>query len=58
MPVYEFYCRKCKDPFTEAMSIKEHDERTPQCPSCQEKREVEKRISTVHTVTSKKWLTF
>lgn len=57
MPVYEFYCRKCKEPFTGIMSVKEHDERTPKCPRCQETKEVEKRISTVHTVTTKKWLT-
>lgn len=25
MPVYEFFCRKCQQPFTEVMSIKEHD---------------------------------
>ncbi|RKH21623.1 zinc ribbon domain-containing protein [Corallococcus praedator] len=58
MPVYEFFCRKCQEPFTENMSIKEHDERTPKCPRNHEAKEVEKRISSVHTVTTKKSLTY
>ncbi|RKH47493.1 FmdB family zinc ribbon protein [Corallococcus sicarius] len=58
MPVYEFFCRKCREPFTEVMKIKEHDERTPVCPRCREAKEVEKRLSAVHAVTTKKWLTY
>ncbi|MBZ4420249.1 FmdB family zinc ribbon protein [Myxococcus sp. RHSTA-1-4] len=58
MPVYEYFCRKCKEPFTEIMSVKQHDEQVPKCPRCQQAKEVEKRIAAVHTVTTKKWLTY
>jgi putative FmdB family regulatory protein len=58
MPVYEFFCRKCQQPFTEIMSVKQHDERMAECPRCREAKEVEKRIAHVHTVTTKKWLTY
>lgn len=58
MPVYEFFCRKCKQPFTETMRIKEHDERVPKCPHCQEPKEIEKRISSFTAVTTKKSLTY
>lgn len=58
MPVYEFFCRKCQQPFTEVMHVQEHDERMPKCPKGHEAKEVEKRIAAVHTVTSKKWLTY
>lgn len=58
MPVYEFFCGKCQEPFTEVMSIKEHDERKPECPRCHEAKQVEKRISVVHAVTTKKWQTY
>lgn len=58
MPVYEFFCRKCQEPFTETMHVKEHDEQMPKCPKGHEPKEVEKRIAAVHTVTSKKSLTY
>jgi putative FmdB family regulatory protein len=54
MPVYEFFCRKCQQPFTEIMRIKEHDERTPKCPKGHEPKEVEKWITSVFTVTTRK----
>ncbi len=54
MPSYEFYCRHCKVPFSSQMHVKEHDERVAECPRCHQTRDVEKRISQVHVVTSKK----
>ncbi|WP_223632447.1 FmdB family zinc ribbon protein [Corallococcus sp. EGB] len=58
MPVYEFFCRTCQEPFTQLMTIKEHDERTPKCPRGHDPKEVEKRISSAHAVTTKKSLTY
>ncbi|WP_426752072.1 FmdB family zinc ribbon protein [Myxococcus sp. Y35] len=58
MPVYEYFCRQCKEPFTEVMSVKEHDEKLPRCPKGHETKEVEKRISTVNAVTTRKSVTY
>ncbi|PTL83220.1 FmdB family zinc ribbon protein [Vitiosangium sp. GDMCC 1.1324] len=54
MPDYEFFCTKCKQPFTSHMHIKEHDERVAECPKCHRTKSVEKRISSVNVMTSKK----
>ncbi len=54
MPVYEFFCRHCQMPFTSLMSVKEHDEHLAECPQCHQAKDVEKRISHVSTVTSRK----
>ena len=54
MPEYEYYCRHCRQPFTAMMHVKEHDERMAECPRCHKTKEVEKRIATVNTVTTRK----
>jgi putative FmdB family regulatory protein len=54
MPEYEFYCRHCGEPFTAYMHVKEHDEHVADCPACHESKEVEKRVSDVNVVTSRK----
>jgi putative FmdB family regulatory protein len=54
MPDYDFFCRKCKQPFTSHMHVKEHDEHVAECPRCHASKEVEKRLSHVNVVTSKK----
>ena len=54
MPEYAYYCRHCKQPFTATMHVREHDERMAECPRCHESKEVEKRLSTVNVVTSRK----
>jgi len=54
MPNYEFFCTKCKQPFTSQMHVKEHDERVAECPNCHRTKGVEKRISYVNVMTSKK----
>lgn len=57
MPIYDYFCRKCQEPFTALMTIQEHDQQTPECPRCHESKEVEKRIS-AHVATARKSLSY
>jgi putative FmdB family regulatory protein len=34
MPVYEYYCDKCRQTVTVTQSISEHGRRQPACPRC------------------------
>lgn len=54
MPVYEYYCRRCDEPFTAEMRVSEHEARLPKCPECHRKDKVQKRLSTFAAVTSRK----
>jgi len=54
MPVYEFYCRKCRKAFTASMHVSQHDRGVAACPKCLKKKEVEKRLSQFTAVTSRK----
>jgi putative FmdB family regulatory protein len=54
MPQYDYHCGNCGVDFTELMSIREHGERVPECPKCHHLREVERRLSRVNVVTTKK----
>lgn len=54
MPEYEFYCRHCKKPFSASMHVEEHERQVVECPQCHDTKEVEKRISEVYVMTSKK----
>ncbi len=54
MPVYEFFCRRCKKEFAAAMHVPEHDRDVVECPDCHRKDRVEKRLSTFTPVTSHK----
>ncbi len=54
MPVYEFYCKRCQEAFTEVMHVAEHDARVPECPRCHETKDVEKRMSTFTATTTHK----
>ena len=54
MPEYEFFCRRCRKPFSILMTLREHDEKQTECPECHKTDQVDRRISHVHTVTSKK----
>jgi putative FmdB family regulatory protein len=58
MPLYEFYCRRCKKPFTAVMHVAEHDKKVAECPRCHRKKEVERRLSTFTAVTSRKSASF
>ncbi len=56
MPIYEYYCGKCKKPFTVVLTFAEFDKkrRKPKCPKCKKSTEVERLIGGVQVKTSKK----
>ena len=54
MPLYEFWCRRCRKPFTAAMHVADHDRKVAACPTCKKKKHVERRLSTFTAVTSRK----
>ncbi len=54
MPVYDFFCRRCRRPFVETMRVAQHDRTVPRCPTCEKKDKVEKRMSAFTAVTSRK----
>jgi putative FmdB family regulatory protein len=54
MPVYEYHCRRCDEPFTAVMHVAEHEKVLPECPRCHKKDEVERWLSTFTAVTSHK----
>ena len=53
MPHYEYVCSKCKKTFSLIMTLAEYDKGNVACPKCKSKN-VEQKLSTVFTVTSKK----
>jgi len=53
MPTYEFYCEKCKKPFSIVISIADYVKKKFHCPKCKGK-EVTQQIVSFQTVTSKK----
>ena len=53
MPTYELLCPACQKTFTVTLTIREHDERPPACPTCGSK-ELEAVFSSVFTKTSRK----
>jgi putative FmdB family regulatory protein len=53
MPTYEFYCQKCKKPFSVILSIAEYEKKKFQCPKCKGKK-LEQQISAFQTITAKK----
>jgi len=53
MPLYEFYCEKCKKSFTLQLHLDEYEKGSYSCPECKS-RKVNKQISTFQTKTSKK----
>ena len=58
MPVYEFFCKACQEPFTAVMHVAEHDDHVPECPKCGRREEVEKRLSSFTAVTRRKSASF
>jgi putative FmdB family regulatory protein len=58
MPVYDFYCRRCKKEFSAEMHVAEHDSGVVECPECRRKDMVEKELSTFTPVTSHKSASF
>ena len=53
MPVYEYVCRKCKEDFTEILTVQEMEKGGVKCPHCGSDK-VTKIISHIHTITKKK----
>jgi putative FmdB family regulatory protein len=53
MPVYEFHCHKCGKPFEVVRNVSDYDPAKVRCPDCKS-RKVERRWSSVSTITSKK----
>ena len=53
MPTYDFYCEKCKKPFTVIISIREYEKKKFKCPKCDGKK-FKQQITSFQTITSKK----
>jgi putative FmdB family regulatory protein len=53
MPLYEFFCRDCKKPFSKYLSVAEYEKGKTACPKC-DRRNVEQRLSSGYAITSKK----
>jgi putative FmdB family regulatory protein len=53
MPTYEFYCEKCKKPFSTVLSISDYSKKKYSCPKCKSKK-LKQQITSFQTVTSKK----
>ena len=53
MPLYEFYCDKCKREVSLTMTISEHDKGNAACPQCGS-REMRPLVGTFYSKTSKK----
>jgi len=56
MPIYEYYCGKCKKPFVVVLTFAEFDKKRgkPKCPKCKKSAKVERLIGGVQVKTSKK----
>jgi putative FmdB family regulatory protein len=53
MPVYDYVCLDCQEPFEVVLSLNEHDKENPKCPKCGS-RNVEQEFAAFFAVTSKK----
>ncbi|MCL0038325.1 hypothetical protein M1N10_04865 [Thermodesulfovibrionales bacterium] len=53
MPVYDYKCAKCGEPFSLVMSVGEKDKKIADCPKCKSV-EVKPVYSSFFAVTSKK----
>lgn len=53
MPLYEYFCEKCRKEVTVPMSISEHDKATPPCPECGG-REMKPLVGAFFSKTSRK----
>ena len=53
MPLYEYYCDKCKREVTLTMTVSEHDKGGAACPGCGN-RAMRPQLGTVFTQTSRK----
>ena len=53
MPLYEFYCEKCKKEVSMTLSIREREEGKAVCPKCGS-RKMRPLVGTFYSKTSKK----
>jgi putative FmdB family regulatory protein len=53
MPLYEYFCEKCRKEVVLTMSMREHDKAAAACPQCGSK-EMRPLVSTIFTQTSRK----
>lgn len=53
MPVYEYYCDKCRRTMAVTLSIREHGKTVPACPQCGGKG-LQPLVSTFFSQTSRK----
>lgn len=53
MPSYEFFCEKCRKPFTLLLRLAEYEQGGFKCPECRGTR-VKRQLSSFQTKTSKK----
>lgn len=53
MPTYAYFCNRCKKEFTVTLTLKEHEENAPACPTCGGK-DLESRMATFFAKTSRK----
>lgn len=53
MPVYDYVCLDCHQPFEIILTLNEHDKETPKCPHCGSKN-VEQEAAAFFAVTSRK----
>jgi len=53
MPLYEFYCHACVQPFSTRLSVKDFEEGQVACPNCGS-NDVEQRLSSGYAITRKK----
>jgi putative FmdB family regulatory protein len=53
MPVYDYVCLDCHKPFETVLTLNQHDQQNPKCPSCGSKN-VEQEAAAFFAVTSRK----
>ncbi|HUA14636.1 MAG TPA: zinc ribbon domain-containing protein [Verrucomicrobiae bacterium] len=53
MPVYDYVCLDCHQPFERVLTLSEHDQEMPKCPHCGSKN-VEQEAAAFFAVTSRK----
>jgi putative FmdB family regulatory protein len=52
MPLYEFYCPRCREEVSMTLTIKEREQGGAQCPKC--RQALEPRMAPFYSKTSKK----
>ena len=53
MSTYDYYCEKCKKPFSLIMTMSDHARRKARCPKCKGKK-IKQQITAFTAITSSK----